>query len=293
MASGWRTLGTLVVCAVASLATGCASETGDAEDGAEATDDALTIDPAYAAGKRHSDLTPAVVANLTEILARGSGDVHRLMKIGDSITYSSSFLDCLNDRALTGDMAKYEPTRAHFDNGSWERRSKSTTIGWHTWQPLGGMTGVPGPDVPAAVELREMNAKFAVVMLGTNDDYLPTYKKQLGRLVDWLTARGVVPVLSTIPPSLHASADARIPGMNEVVRGIASTRKVPLMDFHLALEDLPRHGISSDGTHPNAAPGGACDFSRAGLAYGYNARNKLAIEAIDRVKRVLLDGETP
>ena len=142
-------------------------------------------------------------------------------------------------------------------------------------------------------EIGVMHPTFAIVMLGTNDDYLPGYRIQLGRVIDTLLAHDVVPIMSTIPYSLTPSLDARIPAMNDVVRGIASSRKVPLMDFHGALDEIPRHGISSDKTHPNKAPNGACDFSTTGMQYGYNQRNKLALEALARVKHYVLDGGTP
>ncbi|MDB4947136.1 MAG: hypothetical protein JWP97_6670 [Labilithrix sp.] len=267
---------------------GCAADTGDEDPALDDGAEALTTDPAYAEGQRHSQLTPAIVASLREVLAGGSADPHAFMKVGDSITESTSFLDCLDRTSLTsGAAAGLEATRTWFD-GSWSRRSKSATFGWHTSQPT---SGAPSP---IDVEVDAMNPSFAVVMLGTNDNYVGTdrtYRINLTRVVDTLLGKHVVPILSTIPFSGKPGMDASVPRMNAIVRNIAASKKVPLMDFHLSLERLRGHGISSDTIHPNVAPHGACDFSTAGLGYGYNVRTLLALEALGRVKDAVLEVE--
>jgi hypothetical protein len=70
---------------------------------------------------------------------------------------------------------------------------------------------------------------------------------------------------------------------------------VPFVDLHLALDPLPHHGLSGDGVHPsvNQTDAGvrSCDFTPAGLSHGYNMRNLVSLEALARVKAVVLDGE--
>lgn len=284
--------------ALASVLTlsGCATEAGDDGD-AEESEAALVTDPAYARGKRHSTMTAEVIATMKGALARGNGEDGRFIKVGDSITYSTDFLDCLDTprgaASLAGEHASLEPTRAFFDNGSWNRRSKASTVGWHTWQPI---TGSPSP---VDTEAAEMKPSFAIVMLGTNDNYVGTdasYRRNLGKVIDALLAKGIAPIMSTIPPRTQAAANANIPQMNEIVRGVAAAKKVPLMDFAGALASLPNKGLSRDGIHPNVGSRGACDFTASGLSYGYNVRTLLALEAMARVKRFVLDGapaETP
>lgn len=285
-------LGLSLLVALSSL-TGCAASSEESDDDGAASGDesALTIDPGYAAGHRHSVMSGDVVAKLRQVVQQNHGDDSKFAKVGDSITFSEDFLTCLSTKpAPTPDL---EAARSFFDTGSFERRTQSAVVGWHTWQPLGTQTANIPASAPMLKELDFMKPTFAVVMLGTNDDYLPTYRIQLGRVIDTLLAHDVVPLMSTIPPSLDPRLDPRIPGMNDVVRQIASSRKVPLMDFHAALDDLPRHGISADKTHPNKAPGGACDFSTSGLQYGYNVRNKIVLEALARAKHFILDGAAP
>jgi hypothetical protein len=54
----------------------------------------------------------------------------------------------------------------------------------------------------------------------------------MATIVDRLLAEGIIPILSTIPPrDDSASADRMVPRYNAVVRAIAQTRGVPLVDL--------------------------------------------------------------
>jgi hypothetical protein len=128
-------------------------------------------------------------------------------------------------------------------------------------------------------------------MFGTNDVGAGDpfgYSDSMMTLVDRLLARGVVPILSSIPPRDDMPAvDALVPLYNLIVRGIAQGRQVPFVDYHRELAGLPMHGLGSDGVHPNQAPAGACALDEAGLEFGYNVRNLLGLEALDRARGAL------
>jgi hypothetical protein len=268
----------------------CAAPAEGVDDGVGEGDEAFTkatvaaLPEAYAVGKLHSELTEDVRENLRAVLARGRGDANVFVKVGDSITFNTAFLGCLGKEPVADPAL--EETRAFFTRASWERQSLASTVGWHTLQPI---TGNPSP---LDREVLAMRPSFAIVMLGTNDTYegsAPSFARNLARVVSQLTSRGVVPILSTIPYRGGAVANAAVPTMNMAVRRVAAEAKVPLVDFHLALEDLPRHGISSDGIHPFVAGASACDFSRDGLHGGFNVRNQVTLEALDRVRRAVLE----
>jgi hypothetical protein len=59
------------------------------------------------------------------------------------------------------------------------------------------------------------------------------------------------------------------------------------MDLHRALMALPDHGMGPDDLHPSAAADGACVLTPSGLRSGYNQRNLLTLQALDRAWRVL------
>jgi len=254
----------------------------------------------YPAEARHSPLSPFVVAELTRI--RSNDPTLRedvLAKVGDSITVSTGFLHCFaGSRVNLGGRDALAGTVAHFGAGDaagtspYTRTSLAAGVGWSAWAVLEGTTP------PRVVqELDAIRPAFAVMMFGTNDigANTPTrYADNLLDLVDTLTGRGVVPIVSTFPPrDDNATADARVPLYKAIVRAVAEARQVPYVDFHGTLLPLPGHGLGSDDVHPNLAPSGACDLSATGLGHGYNVRNLVTLEALDRVRRVVVAGEAP
>ncbi len=139
-------------------------------------------------------------------------------------------------------------------------------------------------------------------MYGTNDMELgrpQQYAELMLRLTRMLTVRGVIPIMSTIMPRDDDSeADRMVSLYNAIVRGIAQGKRLPMVDFHRELARLPDHGLaSSDHLHPNVLfengdPRG-CVFTEEGLRHGYDVRNLITIEALDRLRRVVLDGQEP
>jgi peptidoglycan/LPS O-acetylase OafA/YrhL len=248
----------------------------------------------YVEGRRHSPITPAIVAHLQAVAGKGL-DARVFAKIGDSITDTPSFATCFDggnvDLGAHGALA---PTIGHFMQGRigsatpFARDSLAAQGGWIVQDVLDGM--------PCALD-RELNVaqpQLAVVLLGTNDNRygrsLDAFATDLWELVDRLLARGVVPIVSTLPPlRSYPAADARVPAFNHIVRAIAQGRGIPLVDLYSDMLLLPQRGISSDGIHPTVAPSGACVLTAGALAYGYNTRNLVTLEALART-RAALDG---
>jgi len=246
----------------------------------------------YPFGRTHSPLTPGVVANLRRIAAREAHDDDALMKVGDSITVSSSHLTCfaganvdLDGRtALQPVLDAINSTRIA-GRSPFARTSLAATIGWSA------QSAINGNPAPLEQELAATNARFATVMFGTNDIgfmNLDAYGKNLFTLVDRLVARGVVPIVSSIPPRDDSTtADAQVPWYNGVTRALAQSRQVPYIDLNRELLPLPNHGITTvDGVHLNTSVSSGssrgCLLTPAGLRYGHNVRNLLTLEALSR-----------
>lgn len=132
-------------------------------------------------------------------------------------------------------------------------------------------------------------------MFGTNDIQrrnLDQYAGNLFDLVEQLVERGVIPILSSVMPrDDDPQADALVPSYNAVVRGVSQARMVPFIDLHQPLLSLPNHGLGPDRLHSSAYNGGACVFTDEGLLHGYNWRNLLTIETLDRLMHTVLDGQ--
>ena len=194
-----------------------------------------------------------------------------------------------------------EPTRQYFaatDVGggkdSFNRTSLAAMVGWQASKALAGSP------TPIDQEVAAIMPGFAVVMFGTNETdpcCVEAFEKNLTAVVDALVQKGVVPLVSSIPPrGDDAAANALVPEMNAVVRAVAQHRQIPYMDFWQTLINLPSYGLAGDGVHPQVYVSSGvhgCWFTDPALQLGVNQRNQLVLDSLDRVKRALVDGAPP
>ena len=263
----------------------------------------------YPASRVHSPLTAFTARHLRAI---ASVDPTRrrdvFMKVGDSMTVASTFLGCLDDGVALGPAACAAGAIAGFDGSiegatCFDRASLAAQVG------AGAGWAVDGAPSPMEQELAASDAAFAVVMYGTNDalgggtfdaqafDFkFRNYAKGLFAVVDGLTARGVVPIVSSVPPRTDDPlAPHTITTMNAIARGVAQGRQVPFVDVHRELTPLPGQGVGEDGVHVSVYGDGsghdACVFDDLGLSYGQNVRNLVVVQALERARRVVVDGD--
>lgn len=248
----------------------------------------------YPLGRTLSPLTPWIAEHLAAVHGAGlAEDV--FAKVGDSITVSTGFLHCFAGANVDLDgRDELTPTLEHFVGGDaggttpFDRESLAAGVGWSAFAALEGSPS------PLDRELDAIDPSFAIVMYGTNDvgwRHPVDFGADLLEIVDVMLDRGVIPLLSSIPPrDDDADADAKVPLLNAVVRGVAQGRQIPFMDLERELRALPGHGLGGDGVHPDAYSGGTCVLTADGLSHGYNWRNLLALETLHRVREVVLDG---
>ncbi|MCA9674541.1 MAG: SGNH/GDSL hydrolase family protein, partial [Myxococcales bacterium] len=253
----------------------------------------------YPEGRRHSPITGEVAAHLRAIADAGPGqDDHVFAKIGDSITEGAGFLRCFDGGKVDLDgRRRLRATIDHFLAGDadgvspFARASVAAVSGWSARGPLDGTPSYLDQ------ELATLAPRYATVMFGTNDvDYRghDRFASDLWTIVDTLIDHGVVPVLSTIPPrDDDAEVDARVPVFNQLIRALAQGRQIPLVDFHAELMALPDHGLWRDGVHPSTSHHGACDLTAEGLQSGYDVRNLITLEGLDRARRAVAGEAAP
>jgi hypothetical protein len=235
-------------------------------------------------------------------------------KVGDSISTSGFFLTGLGcgnanlgafgelapviDYFRASGMEPNNPQSACPEGNSFTRLSYATGIGWSAAQVLASMDDPPAhcappDDTPLRCELQSIRPGLAVVMFGTNEAHqrasTSAFRSALSSILTELLDAGVVPVLSTIPHRLGA-ANARVGAYNGVIIDVAGALQVPLVNYWRALQgpEMVRGGMELDGIHPNAFAHGA-SFSERGLRYGYNARNLVTLQALAKVKQVVID----
>jgi lysophospholipase L1-like esterase len=248
----------------------------------------------YPLGSVHSPLTREVVTHLQSVRARDpSLSESSFLKIGDSITASGDSLRCLGDR-LHPPVAGTELGAAQraFAPEAFRRVSHAARVGWSV--------RAAARDGFSALEreAKEVRARFALVQFGTNDveDQAPhVFGRELLRITDWLLERGIIPLLVTPPPRRYGRDAARwMPRYRLIVRAIAEARRVPLVDYFVAVRELPRAGLAKDGIHPGTYREHGrplpCAFSPRALEFGYNRRNLIVLEGLARVRAAVVEG---
>jgi hypothetical protein len=259
-----------------------------------------------------SPITPSVAERMYQIAGRRDRDDMVFMKVGASGTVSRNLLYCL---------AGESQPQYRIDLGG--RTSLQTTLDWFRGGDAAGATPFDritiaaqvgktakwvqtGSPSPLSRETTALDPRFAFVNYGTNDmgmastfaGALPLFAEQMYKLLDKLEEGGIVPIVTGLNPRGDSAEAARwAPTFDAVTRGLAESRQLPYISLYNAVYPLAAHGLGSDGLHGNAASedGRAqpCVFSAAGLAYNYNLRNLLSLEALDAARRIVVDRQTP
>lgn len=209
-------------------------------------------------------------------------------KVGDSITVSEYALDALGRGQYNlGGFGGLQGMVNTFAGGvnSFTRVSQAAGPGWTTATVLAPTcNGIS----PLECEINAIRPAIALIELGTNDvQYFNTeqFGYNLNRIVDICIEKGVVPVLATIPH--REGYGAQVDAFNDIIRGVAASRGLPIWDVKGALDGLPNRGLSGDGIHPSWPPAGWIDSANfanpEALASGHTARNLSALHVLNSV----------
>lgn len=273
------------------------------------------------------------VKRIAGTLRRGARRGNRadvFAKVGDSLSQAPAFLQGLGCRRLiAGNYGSLKSTILRFTSqplhgksadcarvNSFSRNSAATLAGKpSSWPLTPGSAATPvcrAGETPLACEIRVTRPAYAVILFGTNDvavgnalgfDPMDSFTRNMIRLIGATRARGIVPILSTIPPlPTNPKAESMVEELNENLYRLAAARQVPVVNLWRALVGLPNGGISTDAVHPSLFRGPDCvatcdpdtcaptcqpaNFSPAGLMFGWDVRNLITLLTLRRVSQV-------
>lgn len=241
----------------------------------------------------------------------------RMGQIGDSITYSDAYFrnaeafDLTNnetghDYGPVRSWIAYDGTQPADGNSFYRDHGKGSGYGnesgWTLFRAISD--GHPDKSVLVGDGTTPGNFSWVLIMFGTNDINDPNWnangwKSDYHDFIQGYIDLGVIPVLSTIPPSAEHLDDGRVDLANQKVLELSSEMQVPYVDFHALViyyqpDSWVNSLISSDGIHPSAG-GGGVDFSKDGLTStdGYAARTKLSFDIAEKLQRIVFDDGAP
>jgi lysophospholipase L1-like esterase len=155
---------------------------------------------------------------------------------------------------------------------------------------------------PLTKLLDEYKPQMVVLMLGSNDASanrtVEAYQADMEKAVDAMLERGVICILSTIPP--HVGKPELAKKYNEALRQLAKKRELPLIDFEQEIlkrrpDDWNGTLLSKNDVHPTAKQGDVTPTSEPTAdnlrSSGYLLRGWLSVKKIAEVKRTVLDGK--
>ena len=225
-------------------------------------------------------------------------------KIGDSISVSPVYLAPIGlGRYNLHAYSELQPVIDYFaaasarqDTNSFAYTSLSAKVGWRARAVLSPASADPAfcqPDEsPLACEYRVVQPAVALIMLGTNDvPFTPAeeYEADMRRVIELTLERGIIPVVSTIPPLFRTGLEGRAELLNQVLVKLAREYDVPLWDYWASLQGLPNSGMAGDGVHPTWSPAGhSADFTPEYLQYGMTVRNLTGLYVLDALWREVI-----
>ncbi|MEM6283680.1 MAG: SGNH/GDSL hydrolase family protein [Chloroflexota bacterium] len=216
-------------------------------------------------------------------------------KVGDSITAAQMYLTPYGSGVYNlGEFEYLSHVLDYFgtdSSSSFGQRSVAVAVGWSTrdvLNPNKATAGCPLQMSPLVCEYNTRKPAFALIMLGTNDATVmdvAEFEENLGLIVQTTIDADIVPVLSTVPPLLLPEWNER--PYNYAIIRVAQAYDVSLMNYWLAMQQLPNLGMSPDLIHPSTPPSnaGTTLFTGEYIQYGYTMRNLVTLQGFDYLLR--------
>jgi acyl-CoA thioesterase-1 len=244
------------------------------------------------------------------VAAKGTGRPGVVLHVGDSITYANPYSAWARagEGRTEADRAalKWMHASANDDTDGWHLASFDHPDGGRSYTACGGirtdeMLAGGKQRMPKLTDLLDQyKPQAVVVMLGTNDASagrpLDAYRRDMETILDAMLSRGIVPIVSTIPPHVHREALAR--SYNQALRDLTRKRQLPLIDFEreiLARRPSDWNGtlLAHDDVHPTAGIDGVTPTSAPTAENlknsGYLLRGWLTVRKVGEVKRAVFD----
>ncbi len=233
------------------------------------------------------DLSRRAIQILKDGLAKGNNP-HAFSKIGDCESQASWFLGDFDMGAGYYSLGSYEsdlaPVIPYFA-GSYKRTSLAARPGFTAASLMAPIWSdkqlCQKGEGPLACEYRVQRPIVAFIMLGSNDASNPkTFEGHMRKIIEYSIDQGVLPILGTKADNVEQNYY-----VNKTIARLAAEYGLPLWNFWAAVQDLPDHGLQSDGVHLTFATPHFDDPNN--MQKAWPVRNLNALEMLKKVMEQL------
>lgn len=202
-------------------------------------------------------VVPTLSPWLREVYQRGleaGNDPHHFSKVGDCQIIPTVFLGCYDDTSvgicpLGDEYADLQETIDYFA-GSFIRRGFSLAGGFNFPAVFSPLRADPDNcmmgETPLECEFRTHRPSIVFIAMEAwySGRTVETHEEYLRRTLDYALAKGTIPIVATKADNVEGDDS-----INLTTARVAYEYDIPLWNFWLSVQDLPRHGIDwSKGT---------------------------------------------
>jgi uncharacterized protein YraI len=236
-------------------------------------------------------LDSATMNNARAIYQRGQrlgNNPNSLIKIGESNTAGTVYMCTFHyNHYDLGPYSDLFPIVERFNStGSFCHYDYTARSGFATANLLDPTWAVEAEcqsgETPLQCGNRIYNPSYALIYLGIADMGFYTERQfhdNLVLLLRFLSTNGVVPILTTYPMA-DVFNDGKPQTFNAVIREVALSEHIPLMDVRSVLHDYANRGTGPDGYHLSVRDTEYTGFGGDELTYGRTMRELLTLQML-------------
>ena len=236
-------------------------------------------------------LGDAVLRNARAIYQRGQAqgnNPNSLIKIGESNTAGTVYMCTFHyGNYDLGPYTDLQPIVDRFNStGSFCHYDYTARTGFATANLLDDQWAIEAEcqagETPLECGNRIYNPSYALIYLGIADMGFYSenqFRQNLLTLIDTLSRNGVVPILSTYPMA-DTFNDGKPQYFNAIIRDVAASENIPLMDVRSALYEYANRGTGPDGYHLSVRDPNVTNFTGDELTYGRTLRELLTLQVL-------------
>jgi hypothetical protein len=221
---------------------------------------------------------------------------HIFSRIGDCTSAAPNFLVGFDRNYNLGEYTSLQPAIDYF-KGAFGRPSLAAKAGLNSAGLLTSLWTGPqclGKESLLDCQYRLDHPSFAIISVGVNESYYVhhapgSFETNMRVIIEDTMAQGIIPILGTKADNLEGDNS-----INATIARLALEYELPLWNFWLAAQPLPKHGLVDASHLSSVSYLNFTDFSIPhSLEYGAQVRNLTALQILNFLREQLAETPAP